>query len=380
VISLLVALAGSVAPADPSAATPIIGGTPDSGDLGVVGLHDPSDPTPFCTGTLVSRHVVVSAGHCTEFGGPSRISIGSDPATDAVFVPVRSFQAHPMYDGAALENDISVVILDEPAPLDAAPFPIATASPPLGPARFVGFGFTEVGPAGFYGRKYHVTTDITGVDPLTFQYGVATCNGDSGGPAFVVEGGREVLAGVTSWGDGPCAEFGVDTRVDVHRAWIEGFVDAQDPATCDGDGRCATGCAEPDPDCPCAADGMCTAACTVAGADPDCPPECAGEGTCRVDCPARDPDCPPPVGLGEACESDFDCGDAVCLDVCVPTCDPAAPMCADGLECRETGSGRATCLEGGGDGCGCQAGKRGSFPALIALVIGLLFTRKRAKR
>lgn len=339
----LLALLTTVEPVDAPASTPapIINGTYDPGDPAVVGLHDSQSDVPFCTGTLVSRHVVVSAGHCVEFGGPSWIYFGSDATQGGEWVPVRSFQAHPMFDYPTLANDISVVILDAPAPADVTPVPMASLPPAVGAqARFVGFGYTEVGPAGEYGRKYQMTTDITSVDATLFSYGVATCNGDSGGPAFLTVAGVEVLAGVTSSGDTPCATFGEDTRVDVYRDFIDPIVAAQDPPGCDGDDICVE------------------------------------------TCPARDTDCPI-VGVGDPCESDFDCGDNFCQDVCWQLCPTGS--CPDSLTCTPVTGGRMACLDGGDDGCGCQpAGRRPRHRPLAwllpATVIGLLLRRKRARR
>lgn len=325
----------------------------------------------------------MSAGHCVEWGGPSYVYFGSDPTQGGSYVRVQTYLGHPQYN-SNLDNDISVVILADPAPAEIAPIPISTQPPGVGaPARFVGFGYTEIGPGGEYGRKYQMTAPVTAVDTLSFEYGVATCNGDSGGPAFLTFDGREVLAGVTSWGDETCAEFGVDTRVDAYAPWIEMALDEFDPATCEADGRCAAGCAAPDPDCPCAADSHCTDACTVPGADPDCPAECGLESTCRRDCPIRDPDCAIVPVDGE-CESDFDCGDNICDGVCRPLCDPLAPVCDDGLTCREAREGVTACLSDADGGCRVTVPRSPRSPTaawlLPAVVIGTALARRRKRR
>jgi hypothetical protein len=369
------------------ASLPIIDGTYDPGDPAVVGLAATTHDAPYCTGTLVSRHVIVTAGHCA--GGAAQVYFGSDPVKGGTWLPVASAMAHPMFDPVQLMNDIAIVVLGADPPASAIPVPLGdpSAAPVLGtPVRFVGFGYTGIGPGGMYGAKYELTaaaaTCATMADPMvSFCYGIATCNGDSGGPAFVVDGGREVLEGVTSWGDLTCAQFGVDTRVDAYRAWLDPLIDARDPATCDRDGRCATGCAEPDLDCPCAADGHCTITCAIPGADPDCPATCAVDGTCAHDCPFHDPDCPI-VPVGGACTDDFACGDlGACDGVCRAPCDPSAPTCPDGTSCETDENARSACLPAHTHGCTCVTGGTNSPHGWIlpGVVIGFL-ARKRARR
>ncbi len=59
-----------------------------------------------------------------------------------------------------------------------------------------------------------------------------SCNGDSGGPAYVYQRGRWLLAGATSRATRsavrPCGDGGIYTTVDAYRDWIGGFMGAPD--------------------------------------------------------------------------------------------------------------------------------------------------------
>jgi hypothetical protein len=151
------------------------------------------------------------------------------------------------------------------------------------------------------------------IDKSMFYFKVAkknTCNGDSGGPAFVARSKVERLAGATSSGDADCKIDGTDARTDAPAiaAFIQPTIDlfeGQSPCRADGvcDESCNVGNQLVDPDCAeahCGADGMCVLSCAEP-LDPDCTgvDHCGPEGVCDPACPA-DPDCPSSQGAGGA--------------------------------------------------------------------------------
>jgi len=390
VVALLLAGGGRGAYADQphKPAAPIINGTPLLGDTAVVALVTADSARRDiieCTGTLVSSHVVVAAGHCLNFDGlpaPAFVYFGNDPVAGGAYRKVKTWRTHPEYKPEytadyRINNDIGVLILADAAPVEVVPYALAANAPSVGQtARFVGFGCREAtGNCGPFGEKYQTMTSITALTGTDFDYGVATCNGDSGGPAFVMENGHEVLAGVTSTGDTACAAFGVDTRVDAFAPWLRLAVAGEDPETCTG------------ADCPCAADGKCTVACARPGNDPDCPADCGADGTCDSECPERDPDCAAGLPDGMACAADADCASNVCEGTCRPLCNPAADMaCNDRLSCEEQRFGAYACVTASG-GCGCRVGGagRGAGGALAAVggllaLLGLALVRRRTAR
>ncbi len=168
-------------------------------------------------------------------------------------------------------NDIAIVKLQENVPESVAK-PIPILPPWLGKSdelypgnistEFVGFGFNEKGEIGYkltftrpiggickvhddgngefvgeichynesftinachpskdycdYYGTVHETYNSVAYYPGTMFYRQddgGPCQGDSGGPAFVKIGGKEYLAGITSYGDSACAGYGVSTDV-----------------------------------------------------------------------------------------------------------------------------------------------------------------------
>ena len=91
------------------------------------------------------------------------------------------------------------------------------------PVRFVGYGYDE---NRAIGQKRHAMNRVASVTENIFTGGAGadTCNGDSGGPAFMTVEGVEVIAGVTSFGDPSCTGSGSYTRVDVFAQDIDRMV------------------------------------------------------------------------------------------------------------------------------------------------------------
>lgn len=277
-----------------TARQPIVGGAVDRAHAYVVGVGHGIGA--YCSGTVISRRTVITAGHC--YGRITRVYFGTSLSRRSPVLRVEEVIRHPDYDPATLQNDLAVIKLEGDAPVQAAPLlreAMENSWRYVGPDFvFVGYGVTD-GVAGTgFGTRRVVTFPILAVGPATvggtpgvidatqFYYQVParnTCTGDSGGPAFIVRGGVERHAGVTSFGDDPCTLDGVQARTDAEaiRSFIQPAIDAfegDDP--CRADGVCQDWCnTRPelvDPDCAeryCGADGVCALAC-VAPADPDC--------------------------------------------------------------------------------------------------------------
>jgi secreted trypsin-like serine protease len=234
----------------------IIGGVPatttDAPYQAALWIRTSPSSTSFCGGTMVTNQTVVTAAHCVaDANRPGDIEVATGelrltriPSADRV--PVASFEIHPGYDHDErnYRNDVAVLRLSRPIP-DAVTIPIDTdrSTPAAGTrARISGWGVTRDGssqpsdvlriaevevragpgnPCPDYGSAFRSAIMLCAGAPGGGG-GVDACQGDSGGPLVVEEGGRLVLAGITSWGNRcALARFpGVYTRVSSFADWI----------------------------------------------------------------------------------------------------------------------------------------------------------------
>ncbi len=386
------ALAACAAPPAEATSEGIIGGSPDFGHPEVVLIEWPGR---WCTGTLITSKLVLTAAHCVvaQPGGPAEtptmVYFGRLWGAMERAIPASGAVYEPSYGD--FQNDIAVVVLAQRSDVPPARVNYDAVLPAaIGqPIVLVGFGKTDTGPHPTVGEKRTVTVAVTGLDDQVLVYSQSVCDGDSGGPGFMSRAdGSTFVVGVTSYGDA-CETYGASQRTDIHRDWLRTVIATRDPPACDLDGWCVSGCPLGDEDCPCVADGVCAVLCPNPDDDPDCPRGCGAEGTCVAGCPApdpdcgdpcgaeghciedcqaRDPDCRAPLPLGASCARDFDCGDAVCWrGVCAARCPNG--VCGNGFHCRPTQRFAVCETATAADPEGCSvAGGGGWALALVALV------------
>jgi secreted trypsin-like serine protease len=243
--------------------------------VSTVGLYiqvpDNDQVEAFCTGTIIGPRTVITAGHCfaepaKEIGIPAetfakyvRIGFGTKviaSATDSAvtLVEVADIVIHPEYGKIPIEEakptdadpDLTIVHLAQDIPSTAVVATLVTDASRIAVGTkltIAGFGLTglqltnpdeaaqdpklaKLDPT--FATSLNMT-NVTIAEPTLnpYQFGYMTqegrtaCNGDSGGPAYIDnDDGTISLAGVTSWGDSQCKEFGVYTSVVTLLDWI----------------------------------------------------------------------------------------------------------------------------------------------------------------
>jgi secreted trypsin-like serine protease len=228
------ALLATLATAGPAAA--ITDGTPDGQGHpnvgGLVAAEAYSDGTwVYCTGTLISQTVFLTAAHCAE-GDRVRVSF-STAYQDGDKVYAGTFHGDPAYNQTQSDpHDIAVVVLDHAVKITPAKLPAADSLSNLSSNQTftsVGYGAYEVtnqpgGHAYLYDDVRNVAVGTLNsinanwlrisMNPSTGNGG--TCYGDSGGPNFL--GSSDVIAATTITGDAVCRSTNVDYRLDTASA------------------------------------------------------------------------------------------------------------------------------------------------------------------
>jgi V8-like Glu-specific endopeptidase len=242
-LTFLAMLGGALAG---SPATAITNGTLDgNAHPSVGGLVSPtqySDGTwLYCSGTLISSTVLLTAAHCATDGERVAVTFDSD-YEDGDKVYYGTFEADPLYPGSSSDShDIAVVVFDKAVKgITPALLPEAGSLSDLSEdQRFtsVGYGAYEVTnePGGhrylYDDRRMVATGELNAINKTWLRISMnastgngGTCYGDSGGPNFL--GTTNIVAAITITGDAVCRSTNVVYRLDTEsaRAFLAEFV------------------------------------------------------------------------------------------------------------------------------------------------------------
>lgn len=176
------------------------------GDVAPEGSRDAVNVSNLCSGILIAPQVVLTAAHC----GNPRFVIDGDETQSKVVKSV----PHTGYIRDTLDNDINVLLLEEPLPGPYA----AIAPAVVGDGFIAGFGLSDYEEFGTLRQGTTYVERIQNNKVYTTPGCPDTCFGDSGGPLYQ----DGYLIALTSSGQGPsCGQGGVYTEVNPYLDWID---------------------------------------------------------------------------------------------------------------------------------------------------------------
>ncbi len=200
----------------------------------------------FCSGILVHPKVVLTAAHCAT-DSITRVLLNARQVTEnAEEMEVEEVFVHPSYTQNQIPwHDIAVLILKEASGIQ--PVEIASKTEVIADDSLILVGFGSDDPDGLagFGTKRRVDVPLTkNPDAATalinqqrhgydadFEFhggrvrsGQDTCNGDSGGPAYIKINNQIKVAGLTSRAANSstanCGDGGNYTLIDAYSTWI----------------------------------------------------------------------------------------------------------------------------------------------------------------
>lgn len=205
----------------------------------------------YCTGTLISPTVMLTAAHCDP--GVERVTVTFEAVVqNAAVIHAGRYIPHANYRAAQNDpHDIAVIVFDRPVSgITPARLPTAglfdtlKANGLLNGTRYTaaGYGGQERTFDGkgkpvinYEDRREYAVSAFGALNPAWLRLSqnqatgnAGTCFGDSGGPNFIGSGSAEtnVIGGTTITGDMQCVQSSVVYRLDTAsaRAFLKAFV------------------------------------------------------------------------------------------------------------------------------------------------------------
>ncbi len=203
----------------------------------------------ICSGVIISENAVLTATHCLYYETSARpkapesyrmrdltnLLVSMDARGVAISKAIIDVRAFPLPTRAPNGNDLALLRLEDGIPRGITPATLLGDSSIMKPDQTVfvaGYGKVLTNAPESVVSLRSGTMVIKGdFSPNELELkklpekNQITCNGDSGGPAFVDVGGKFFLWGINRGGDPFCSFQSVFTKAYNYAAWIESVVE-----------------------------------------------------------------------------------------------------------------------------------------------------------
>lgn len=211
-----------------------VNNTSELGKFTVALVSEKQSKQALCTGTLLAEDIVLTAAHCVE-NNPEKLFVVFGAEIKGVSKEniryAEAYSQNPLWHNPTKKGhgDLALIRFRGKLPIGYKPVLLASKNTNLSIAStvtLIGYGVANGNTHGGAGILRQAQTTIIGkyttTEIITNGKKSSVCFGDSGGPAFIMDGNHYVQWGVaSSVTNKACNEAAIHTLIVGYKSWIK---------------------------------------------------------------------------------------------------------------------------------------------------------------